>query len=57
MIATRKVVKSSMRALYRASRVRDVEHYGAMLAATLRELAPALTLAVGPNGDPLGAAN
>lgn len=40
MIATRKVVKSSMRALYRASRVRDVEHYGAMLAATLRELAP-----------------
>ena len=40
MIATRKVVKSSMRALYRRSRVRDVEHYGAMLAMTLRELAP-----------------
>ena len=40
MIATRKVVKSSMRALYRSSRVRDVEHYGAMLGATLRELAP-----------------
>ena len=40
MIANRKAVKESLRRLYRSSRVRGVEHYGSMLRATLRELAP-----------------
>ena len=40
MIANRKAVKTRMRRLYRSSRVRDVEHYGRMLLATLRDLAP-----------------
>ena len=40
MIANRKAVKASLRRLYRSSRVREVEHYGATLLATLRELAP-----------------
>ena len=41
MIANRKAVKSSLRRLYRRCRVREVEHYGELLLATLRELAPA----------------
>ena len=46
MIANRKVVKTSLRRLYRSSRVRGVEHYGRLLQETLRELSPS-----GPN-DP-----
>ena len=41
MIANRKVVKSSLRRLYRDCRVREVEQYGQVLLETLRELAPA----------------
>ena len=40
MIANRKVVKTSLRRLYRSSRVRGVEHYGRLLQKTLRELSP-----------------
>ena len=40
MIANRKVVKSSLRRLYRDCRVREVEQYGQVLLETLRELAP-----------------
>ena len=40
MIANRKVVKTSLRRLYRSCRVREVEHYGQVLLQTLRELAP-----------------
>ena len=40
MIANRKAVKSSLRRLYRRCRVQEVEHYGDLLLATLRELAP-----------------
>ena len=41
MLANRKAAKSSLRRLYRRSRVRDVEHYGRVLLQTLREMAPA----------------
>ncbi len=41
MIANRKVIKAGLRRIYRAARVREVEHYGRLLQATLRELAPA----------------
>ena len=41
MVANRKAVKSRLRRLYRRCRVREVEHYGELLLATLRELAPA----------------
>ena len=40
MLANRKVAKSSLRRLYRRSRVREVSGYGRMLQETLRELAP-----------------
>ena len=40
MIANRKVVKAGLRRVYRSARVREVEHYGRLLQATLRELAP-----------------
>ena len=40
MIANRKVVKASLRRLYRSCRVQEVEHYGQLLLRTLRELAP-----------------
>ena len=40
MIATRRAAKASFRRLYRASRVRDVEHYGQLLLQTLQEMAP-----------------
>ena len=40
MLANRKAVKASFRRLYRASRVRDIEHYGRCLLTTLKELAP-----------------
>ena len=40
MIANRKAVKSSLRRLYRTSRVLEVEHYGRLLLDTLKELAP-----------------
>ncbi len=40
MLANRKVAKSSLRLLYRSSRVREVSGYGRMLQTTLRELAP-----------------
>ena len=40
MIANRKVVKKSLRRLYRACRVREVEHYGSVLREVLCELAP-----------------
>ena len=40
MVATRNAVKAGLRRLYRASRVRGVEHYGSLLLETLRELAP-----------------
>ena len=40
MIANRKVVKRSLRRLYRSCRVREVEHYGQVLLRTLRDLAP-----------------
>ena len=40
MIANRKAVKASLRRLYRASRVLEVENYGRLLLDTLRELAP-----------------
>ena len=41
MIANRKVIKAGLRRIYRSARVREVEHYGRLLQATLRELAPA----------------
>ena len=41
MLANRKASKANLRRLYRASRVREVEHYGRALLETLRELAPA----------------
>ena len=41
MIANRKVIKAGLRRSYRSARVREVEHYGRLLQATLRELAPA----------------
>ena len=40
MIANRKVVKTSLRRLYRSCRVREVEQYGSVLRDTLRDLAP-----------------
>ena len=40
MIANRKVVKRSLRRLYRSYRVREVEHYGTVLRDTLRDLVP-----------------
>ena len=40
MVANRKAVKVSFRSLYRSSNVRDVVHFGHLLLATLRELAP-----------------
>lgn len=40
MVATRRAAKASFRRLYRGSRVRDVEHYGQLLLATLQEMAP-----------------
>ena len=40
MLANRKAAKSSLRRLYRSSRVQEVEHYGHALLETLRELAP-----------------
>ena len=40
MLANRKMSKATLRRLYRASRVREVEHYGQALLATLQELAP-----------------
>ena len=40
MIATRRTAKASFRRLYRASRVREVEHYGQLLLTTLQEMAP-----------------
>ncbi|MGI9310078.1 MAG: circularly permuted type 2 ATP-grasp protein [bacterium] len=40
MIANRKAVKKSLRRLYRAYRVREVEQYGRALLDTLRELSP-----------------
>ena len=40
MIANRKAAKTTLRRLYRACRVREVEHYGRVLLETLRELAP-----------------
>ena len=40
MLANRKTSKATLRRLYRASRVREVEHYGQALLETLRELAP-----------------
>lgn len=40
MIANRKVVKASLRRLYRSCRVQEVEHYGQLLLRTLRELDP-----------------
>ena len=40
MIANRKVVKTSLRRLYRSCRVREVEHYGQALLQTMRDLAP-----------------
>ncbi len=38
MIANRRVIKSNLRYLYRSYKVREVEHYGAMLRTTLLEL-------------------
>ena len=40
MLANRSATKSSLRRLYRSSRVKEVEHYGRALLETLRELAP-----------------
>ncbi len=40
MLANRKAIKSSFRRLFRACRVRDIEHYGIELNRTLTELAP-----------------
>ena len=40
MIANRKVVKKSLRRLYRACGVREVEHYGSVLREALCSLAP-----------------
>ena len=40
MLANRKSAKTSLRRLYRSSRVQEVEHYGRALLETLRELAP-----------------
>ena len=40
MIANRKAAKITFPRLYRNSRVQEVEGYGAVLQATLRELAP-----------------
>ena len=40
MLANRKTAKASLRRLYRAVRVQEIEHYGQVLLQTLRELAP-----------------
>ena len=40
MIANRKAAKASLPRLYRSHRVQGVEQYGALLHATLTELAP-----------------
>ena len=40
MIANRKAAKTSLRRLYRDSRVQEVEHYGRLLREALVELAP-----------------
>ncbi len=40
MMATRSAAKASFRRLYRASRVREVDHYGQLLFTTLKEMAP-----------------
>ena len=40
MLANRNATKSSLRRLYRSSKVKEVEHYGRALLETLRELAP-----------------
>ena len=40
MLANRNATKSSLRRLYRSSRVKEVEHYGRALLETLQELAP-----------------
>ena len=40
MVSNRIATKSSFRRLYRACKVEEVEHYGQVLAQTLRELAP-----------------
>ena len=40
MLANRKTAKASLRRLYWAVRVQEIEHYGQVLLQTLRELAP-----------------
>ena len=40
MLANRKTAKASLRRLYRAARVQEIEHYGQVLLRTLQELAP-----------------
>ena len=40
MLANRKTAKASLRRLYRAVRVQEIEHYGQVLLKTLQELAP-----------------
>ena len=40
MLANWKTAKASLRSLYRAVRVQEIEHYGQVLLQTLRELAP-----------------
>ena len=40
MLANRKAIKSSLRRLFRACKVREIEHYGKELTRTLKELAP-----------------
>ena len=40
MLANRNATKTTLRRLYRSSRVKEVEHYGRALLETLRELAP-----------------
>ncbi len=40
MLANRKASKASLRRLYRSMRVREAEHYGQELLATLQELSP-----------------
>ena len=40
MLANRRAVKTSLRNLFRAHRVRGIEHYGVLLRQTLAELAP-----------------
>ena len=57
MLANRKAVKTSLRRLYRSSRVMEVEHYGRALLETLTELASERPLGPGDRAADTGVYN